>query len=213
MIRFGRLFLIAPALVVALLAAPAAPAAPRPVMLAESVRAAAEHFIETLGKEAILGLADRDLDDRIRAQRFADLLENYFDVARIGRFVLGRHWRMAAAEEREQFLKLFNRYLIAAYANRFKEYSGEGLTVENSRQKGKDVFVDSLITRPDGPPTRVNWRLRETEPGSGDFRIIDVVIEGVSMSITQRDEFNAVIQSRGGRVAGLNAALEEKLAE
>ena len=57
------------------------------------------------------------------------------------------------------------------------------------------------------PPIRINWRVRRSE---NTYRVIDVVVEGVSMSVTQRDEFAAVIRRNGGKIEGLLSALERK---
>ena len=98
-------------------------------------------------------------------------------------------------------------YLALNYASQFKSFNGEQFVVGDESQQKKDTFVNSQFVRPDGPPVTIIWRLREF----GDkYKIIDVTVEGLSMGITQRDEFTTVIQQNGGKVAALTKALHEK---
>ena len=168
----------------------------------------AEAFIGMLGAAAIEQLTDASIGDDERKRRFRKLFNENFDRDRIARFVLGRHWRGASPEERREFLDLFETFVVEAYASRFKEYAHQTFEVLDSRPKKKDIWIDSRLVRAHGPAATVSWRLRATDDS---YRVIDVVIEGISMAITQRDEFNAVISSNGNTVGGLNAALRKKL--
>ncbi|HET8727811.1 MAG TPA: ABC transporter substrate-binding protein, partial [Alphaproteobacteria bacterium] len=83
--------------------------------------------------------------------------------------------------------------------------------VSDTRPQGeRDVLVDSRILRPNGPSVGVAWRVRDRD---GRFQIIDVSIEGVSMAVTQRNEFASVIQRNGGSVDALLAALRSRISE
>ena len=73
-----------------------------------------------------------------------------------------------------------------------------------------DTVVRSEIVSPGFPEVRVDWRVRRT---GGAYRIVDVTVEGVSLAITQRDEFAAVIRSNGGQVEGLLSALREETSQ
>ena len=87
---------------------------------------------------------------------------------------------------------------------RFAEYGGESLRVTGSRADPDGVIVSSQIIRPQGLPIAVDWRLGLSD---GHYKIIDVIVDGVSMALTQRSEFAAMIQRNGGQVAGLLAAM------
>ena len=128
----------------------------------------------------------------------------------IGRFLLGRYWRMASPEDREAYLKAFNESIVYTYTARFDEYSGQRLVVDGSREDGQFVLVNTRLVDPKGgPDVRVKWRL--IRQGDG-FKVADVVIEGVSMSVTQRQEYASVIQSGGGEVKALIKALNDRMA-
>ena len=88
------------------------------------------------------------------------------------------------------------------------EYSGETLRVTGSRPAPDGELVSSEIVRANGqPPARVEWLLT---PQNGAYKISDVIVEGVSMAVTQRSEFASVIQRNGGQVEGLITALRQK---
>jgi phospholipid transport system substrate-binding protein len=168
-------------------------------------------FINDLVNQALKALNNKQMSVEERETQFRKLLRDGFDVPRISRFVLGRYWNQASDQEKQQFQKLFEDYIVHSYSARFAEYSGETVQVTGSRQESETgAIVMSQIIRPNGgPPTKVDWRVRKEDSG---FKIVDVNIEGVSMAITQRDEFSAVIQRGGGTVASLNKTLQDKLA-
>lgn len=169
----------------------------------------AGEFIVGLADKAIAGLTDFNVPLTERTARFRALLNQGFDVQHIGRFVLGRFWRTASDAERSEYLQLFEDFVVHSYATRFREYAGENLRVVHTRTAADaEVFVLTDLVRPSGPPIRVEWRLRRDDPG---FKVVDVLVESVSMSITQRDDFSATIQRAGGRVEGLLAVLRDKV--
>lgn len=165
-------------------------------------------FVERLGVEAIEMLADPALTERERTSEFRRILVAAFDLPTIARFVLGRHWRRATTEERQEFQSLLEDYIVTTYAARLGRYRGETLAVGEARGECEgDILVASEIIPREGLTVRVDWRVRG-EPGS--YKIIDVVVEGISMVITQRSAFASVIQRSGGRVSGLLSELRKK---
>ncbi|WP_029011160.1 MlaC/ttg2D family ABC transporter substrate-binding protein [Azospirillum halopraeferens] len=178
---------------------------------AQPADAGARDFIERLGNEAISTFARTDLSRQQALSSFTRLLHEGFDVPYIGRWVLGRHWNAATPQQQQEYLNLFERLIVDTYANRFLEYSGETFRIAGSRPEGeRDTMVQTQIVRPAGPPVQVEWRVRQQAPGT--FKIIDVVVEGVSMGVTQRSEFASVVQSRGG-ITGLIDALRSRVSQ
>jgi phospholipid transport system substrate-binding protein len=168
-------------------------------------------FINDLLNKALKTLDNKQLSDEERAKTFRELLDRDFDMPRISRFVLGPYWREASDQEKQQFQKLFEDYVVRSYATRFSEYSGEQVKVTGSRPESEtSTLVQSQVVRQNGPPAKVDWRVRKD---NNDFKIVDVDVEGVSMVLTQREEFSSVIQRSGGTVAGLNKELQQKLAQ
>ena len=171
----------------------------------------ADEFIRVLADEAIQSLADETLSEAQRESEFRDFLVKAFDVRVIGRFVLGRYWRVATPAEREEFETLFLEFVVRTYARRLGQYGGETLRIRDTLSDGDaDTVVRSEIVSSGFPDVRIDWRVRRT----GDsYRIVDVTVEGVSLAITQRDEFAAVIRSSGGQVEGLLGALRGRTVE
>lgn len=162
-----------------------------------------EQFVGALGEEAIRVLGDPALSADQRTAEFRRLLEKGFNMPLIGQLVLGRHWRTATEEQRAEYLKLFEDFIVTTYSVRLGQYNGETFKIAGARA-APDTTGDTLVTteiiRPSGPPVRVDWRVRK----AGDsLKVVDVIAEGISMLITQRDEFAAVIQNSGGKVDAL----------
>ncbi|MFP6747086.1 MAG: ABC transporter substrate-binding protein [Alphaproteobacteria bacterium] len=172
-------------------------AVPGLLLAAASPRAVegAADFIQDLAGRAIGILQSRDGKIEAREAQFRDLLSNGFDMPFIARFVLGKYWRKATPQERADYQALFTEFILQSYSRRMGGYSGETFTVAGARAAGKrDVLVRTRIARPGGPAVKADWRVR---PKGGQYRIIDIMVEGVSMAVTQRSEFSAVMRRRG----------------
>ena len=167
----------------------------------------ARSFIATLGEQAIQVLGP-GVPEVQRQARFRELFRDDFDLPGIGQFVLGRYWRVATPQEQRDFLSLFQEYLVRAYSARLGQYGGEPFRVTGVRPNGEETVVTSEIVRRNGAPIEVDWYLTGRSP----YKITDVYVGGVSMKVTQRDEFASVIQRNGGRVDALIAQLRQKLA-
>jgi phospholipid transport system substrate-binding protein len=166
-------------------------------------------FVQSLGDRAIAIITDTALTPADREARFHDIFVSSFDVPAIGRFVLGRHWRSATDAQRAEFLKLFENMIVKIYSNRFTDYKGEQFAVTSSRSAGDSVIVTVDISRPSGgAPVHVDWRVLKVE---GAYKVVDVVVEGVSMSVTQQQDFSAVIQRAGGQIEPLLAVMRERI--
>jgi len=146
-----------------------------------------------------------------RAERLARFRQLYladFDGPGIARFVLGRYWRSASEQEQQEFLRLFEDYVVFVYGTRLSNFGGETFKIRGSRTDESGTIVSTDIVSPNGDaPIKVDWRLI-TDHGS--FKINDVIIEGISMLVTQRSEFATVIQRHGGRVGELLAMMRER---
>jgi len=163
-------------------------------------------IINELGVQAIQVLGP-SASPAARVQRFRELFGAYFDLPGIARFTLGRYWRVATPEEQQQFLGLLREYLAQAYAGRLAQYAGEKFRAVSAQAQGDHTVVISEITRNDGSKIRVDWHL----VNNGGWKITDAYVAGVSMAVTERDEFAAVIQQGGGQVSYLLGRLRQKL--
>ena len=170
----------------------------------------AENFIREMGNKAFASLGERGISEEERTKRFKSLLEEAFDLPRIARFTLRRYWRIATHDEKKEYVSLFEKFVIQAYANRFRDLSGKKLNVIQARDvSAKQSLVLSEIETPNQPAVKINWRVQSK---NSTHKITDVMVEGISMSVTQRDEFVSVIRQTGGKVDGLIRALRKKTA-
>jgi phospholipid transport system substrate-binding protein len=170
----------------------------------------AKTFITNLTGEAITSLTAADIDKYERRKRFRSLMHEKFAFASIAKWVLGRYWRKAKADEREQFMELFEDLMVVTYADRFENYSGGKIDITKAEVRGgKDALVHSRLIREENvKPVDVIWRVRK----SGEvFKIVDVMVAGLSMGLTQQKEFASVIRKNGGKVSGLLDELRKRL--
>ena len=172
---------------------------PAAVSYARIAAADAQAFVLELGEQGVKILqqtshpAGQNIEQR--EAHFRAILENKFDLDFISRFVLGRYWRQATVDQRDEYQSLFFEFILRTYAARLSSYAGQNFAVENAVEAGaNDVIVRSLISGGAGPPLRADWRVRDAD---GVPHIIDVSVEGISMSITQREEFASVVQREG----------------
>src|SRR5215469_10708204 len=172
-----------------------------------SAAADASEFMNELWSRTAEVLAKK-IPPAERLARFRQLFQADFDGAEIARFVLGRYWRSASEQEKQEFLKLFEDYVVFVYGTRLSNFNGERFKVRGSRTDESGTIVSTDIVSPNGDaPIKVDWRLI-TDHGS--FKINDVIIEGISMLVTQRSEFASVIQRHGGQVGELLAMMRER---
>jgi phospholipid transport system substrate-binding protein len=173
----------------------------------------ASKFIANLAEEAVNALTEPGISREERETRFRKLLNEHFAVNTIGEWVLGRYWRTATLEQRKEYLSLFEQMLVVTYVTRFQRYSGETLNVQKTLvdEKSGDAMVFSELKSRDGQAVAsVGWRLRSK---GNSFKVVDVLVEGVSMGQTQRSEFASVIRRHGGEIEGLLAEMRERVKE
>lgn len=154
-----------------------------------------ETFIQDIGSRAVALLAKYDDKDPRHQEEFKALVRQGFDLDLIGRFALGGAWRSASPEQQKEYQQLFATWVLDSYARRLGAYKGETFGILGSQSiADTDALVDTEIKRPDGAPLKAGWRVREI---GGQLKIIDVMVEGVSMALTQRQEFASVVQRQG----------------
>ena len=173
---------------------------------AQAPASSPEGFVRKLGAEVIAVLANDKLDIAQRKSELHDIFLRSFDSKAMARFALGRYWRVASAKQRHRYLKVFPVYVADIYAGRLSTYAGETFVVLRSRtlDSGKSM-VNTEIRRPDGGAFKVDFRVHAE--GNG-FKNTDVLVEGVSLLVTKRDEFAAVIRRSG--LEALISALERR---
>lgn len=167
----------------------------------------AEAFIRQIGDEVMVILTDQAKNDGQKLAELKTMLDSYTDIDLISRLVLGRYWKTASDAERDDYVQLFHELLMKTLAARLGDYNGQTFEIVGSQQVSKvDSTVATKIIRVAGkPPLNVDWRVRDKD---GNFAIIDVVAEGVSLVVSQRNEVGSIVERDG--MPGLIAAMRER---
>lgn len=166
------------------------------------IEVTATDVLGILQNEGLSQAAKRDAIEAIAIERF--------DFETISKLVLKRSWRKFNPAERREFVAVFRDYLANSYGSRISRYSQEGVEVGNARLARRgDVTVLTKISGGQIEDVAVNYRLRNRD-GQG-WRIIDVVIEGISLVSNYHSQFSDVLNSGGPQE--LLERLKEKNAE
>ncbi len=172
----------------------------------------AKRFVGSLGAKTAVMIGNQDTETEAEhVRKLYDFVDNVVDVPAIARFTMGRYWRQASERQRTEFMELFRGYLAFSVADRIKALAGASIKIEKvipvKASKAKDVLVICRIEIRKGRSLAVVWRVRETKAGP---RLVDVIVEGISMAVVQREEFASVIRAQEGNIGSFLAALREK---
>ncbi len=165
----------------------------------------ASEFVETLGERvlAIEASAQRGIAPEARLSALRDLIQSGFDLDVTAQLVLGKFWRHATREQRTRFRDLFARYLLNTYVRQLSSYRVETLVVIACNRIGQGDFLVQTRIHRRSDIADASWRVRA---GAGGYKIIDVVMDGISLALTHRGEFASVISRQGfeGLLEGLH---------
>lgn len=162
---------------------------------AQDMNEEAEAFIQELANNTLDALDDIRLTQDERDQKFHDLLKEGFEIPYLSKLVLGRHRKKASRNQMSDFEQLFPDFIISVYSARLQEYGDERFNVTGSSPTGKrDLYVHSEFSRRGRDPFIASWRVRLMDD---KLRIIDIVVGGISMLQTQREEFSSRIAKVG----------------
>ncbi|MDY0029764.1 MAG: ABC transporter substrate-binding protein [Pseudobdellovibrionaceae bacterium] len=188
-----------------------APAASASVLVSVSEKddQGALDFVKSTAEKGLTFLSDPESSQDQKKREFKKLLDNSFDLDTIGRFVLGKYWNSATPDQQKEYNSLFRKMVVEVYAGRFSDYKGQKFEVKSVRAiSSKDALVTSFIyPESGGEPIQVDWRVRKT---GAIYKVVDVLVTGVSMSVTQRSDFASVIQRGGGNIDVLIDYLKNK---
>jgi phospholipid transport system substrate-binding protein len=136
------------------------------------------------------------------------ILDADVDVDGIGKFCLGRFWRQATPQQQQQYLTLFHEVLVTNITSKLGEYQGVTFTMGRSKPQDEEAAVSTTVVRPNNPPTAVDWIIANP---STDPKIIDVVAEGTSLRLTQRQDYASYLTHNHDSVDALIAAMKNQV--
>lgn len=136
---------------------------------------------------------------------FETLLARYADMPAVSASVLGPPWRGASAAQKQAFVAAFQHYLSRRYGRQFREYKNARITVSGSKDGGKaGILVSTKVARPGQDDIAVDWQVSDR---SGSLKVVNLVIEGVSMLASERAQVGAMLDAQRGNLDALTAQL------
>ena len=172
----------------------------------------ATKFVQELADSVLAIFNEPRLSHAEKEKRMYPIAVKAFDVPRTARFVLGRFWKDAPAQQRDEFTKAFEHYMVHLYTSQFDLYHDVEfqVTFARPRDETKTLVRTKIVRHDGGPPITVDWWVTKTDDKD---RIIDVNVEGVSQLVALREQFMAVIDQHEGSVPALIEHLREKTAD
>ena len=170
----------------------------------------AQKFVEKVTSDGIEQIINANVSQAEKAKRYEKLFNSALDLDFIGKFVLGRNWRTATPAQRKAFIQVYRELNVKTWSKRFDEFKGKAFVFTGTTPSSSagQVYVDSTVNMGEGEPAKVKWRVRQE---GKSFKIVDIVIENVSLAITARNEYSGFIKNNPGGVDALIKDLQNKV--
>ena len=163
-------------------------------------------FVSDLASRALAAVPNEDTA-AARQGRFRQLFRQYFDVEACARSALGPYWLKATALQRQEFVGLYEDYVVIGYSTALRALGGQSFEVLGSQPDKDKIIVTSRIQINGAAPIRIDWQLNPTNHG---YKGTDLIVNGISMASTQHSDVVSVVQRNNGQVPALLVALREK---
>ena len=170
-----------------------------------SSETSAEAFVLKLTNEAKLIFNDKSLNTDSRLKKLNEISQSYLDLDALAGYTLGDYRDKATASEKDNFNKLFREYFIKNMSSKLNDFADQELKILDSKKINENNIIVStkIFSKKDAQEIRVDWRIYTKE---SKFLARDLVVEGLSLARTQKEEFASIIASKG--FVGLINALE-----
>ena len=131
------------------------------------------------------------------------------DIKGIGMYTLGSYRKVLSENQKKEYDILFNQYFLKTFSSRLAEYSNPEIEVRSKEKLNKNYTMvrSVLVSTEQRPEVKIDWRIYTKNPD--DLKIRDLIIEGLSLARTQKEEFSSIIQSNNGDIDALLASLKE----
>jgi phospholipid transport system substrate-binding protein len=166
--------------------------------------AGATAFVTGLTQELLALVTSGKADAQVYAG-FDSILARYADMPAIGASVLGPPWRGATPAQKQAFVAAFQHYLSRRYGKQFRDYRSAKFQVTGAKDGGKaGILVATKVLRPGQDAIAVDWQVSDR---SGQTKVVNLIIEGVSMLATERAQIGAMLDAQKGSLDRLTAQL------
>ena len=169
----------------------------------ELVKKVTSDVMNAIKSDKQLAAGDKQKALKLAEEKILPLI----DFEEATRLAVGRAWREATPEQKQKLVSEFRSMLVRTYSNAIEAYQGQEIKVLPSRNKPSDTeaTVRNQYIRPGGKPVPIEYQMRKTDQG---WKIYDITVEGISLVLTYRSEFDAVVKQQG--IDGLIKRLGEK---
>ena len=167
-----------------------------------------DKFIQSIADEASKILINNFSKEK-KMEKLKAIALKSVDIKGIGLYSLGSHRKNLSDNQKEKYSELFKKYFLKSFSSRLSDYTDPKINVLSMEKlNNKYTIVSSiLIATEKNPEVKINWRVYTKDPANPLIR--DLIIEGISLARTQKEEFNSVIQSNDGDINALFANLTE----
>ena len=150
-----------------------------------------------------------DDSNEVKIQELIKIGENSVDIDGIGFYTLGKHRKSLNEDQKDQFKKIFREYFLKSFSTRLVEYKEAKIVVisEDIKNEKYTIVKSKLLATSNRPEVAIDWRVYTKNPLKPLIR--DLVIEGLSLARTQREELNSIITNNGGDISALFTSLKE----
>jgi phospholipid transport system substrate-binding protein len=169
----------------------------------------AAHFVQQTA-DKLMAIVNGPSPIAEKQTQLQTIIDQDVDVAEVARFCLGRFWRTATPEQQKEYTELFHRVLVQNITGKVGEYKGVSIVMGRAVPREGDIAVTTTVNRPGNEPSRVDWLVSEA---SGSPKIIDVIAEGTSLRITQRQDYSSYLAHNNNSIAALISAMQRQAAQ
>ena len=171
-------------------------------LITSSLSVSPSEFINSISSEASEILSSK-LSESEKVSKLKLIAEESVDIDGVGLYTLGKHRKTLTNEQKEEYKKLFKEYFLKSFSGRLVVYNDAKIAVLSEEVKNEKytIVYSKLIGTTDRPEVKIDWRVYTKDPENPLIR--DLVIEGLSLARTQKEEFNSIIANNGGNIEAL----------
>jgi len=178
------------------------------LLIEKSFSVEPDKFIQSITDEASKVLVE-NFSKEEKIEKLKAIALKSVDIKGVGLYSLGSHRKSLSDSQKEKYNELFKKYFLKSFSSRLSDYTDPKINVISMEKlSDKYTIVSSvLVATEKNPEVKIDWRVYTKDPANPLIR--DLIIEGLSLARTQKEEFNSVIQSNGGDINALFANLTE----
>ena len=173
-----------------------------------TIASTSSNFIDDITNKASDILSSKDTRE-IKIQELVKIGENSVDIDGIGFYTLGKHRKNLNKDKKDEFKKIFREYFLKSFSTRLVEYKEAKIVVisEDIKNEKYTIVKSKLLATSNRPEIAIDWRVYTKDPSKPLIR--DLIIEGLSLARTQKEEFNSIITNNGGDINALFRTLKD----